>query len=97
MGTVRSFRPWMGYPPQAPVPTEPALAEFDWDSLRRWDEDRAEEEQQHTRRAEQSLDRLNARLRARNFRRHLLPLVAAVLLPVAGFLVLRLAWRATCA
>ena len=37
MGTVRSSRPWMGYPPQMAI--EPALAEFDWDSLRRWDED----------------------------------------------------------
>ena len=80
-------RPWMGYPPQSAVAVEPALAEFDWDSLRRWDEDDEEVEQ----RAEQSLAQLNARLRARNLRRHLLPLVAAVLLPVAGFLLLRYA------
>ena len=64
--------------------------EFDWDSLRRWDEDEEEIEK----RAEQSLQKLNARLRARNLRRHLLPLVAAVLLPVAGFLLLRFAVHA---
>jgi hypothetical protein len=83
MGTVRSSRPWMGYPPQGY--SEPALAEFDWDSLRRWEEDEKEVEQ----RADQSLKKLNARLRARNLRRHLLPLVAAVVLPVAGFLLVR--------
>jgi hypothetical protein len=87
MGTVRSSRPWMGYPPQM---VEPALAEFDWDSLRRWDEDDAEHEQ----RAAQSLGRLNARLRARNLRRHLLPLVGVVLLPLAAFLLARYAVRA---
>jgi len=76
----------MGYPPQI----EPGLVEFDWDSLRRWDEDGEEIEK----RAEQSLQRLNARLRARNLRRHLLPFVAAVLLPVAGFLLVRFAVHA---
>jgi hypothetical protein len=86
MGTVRSIRPWMGYPPQ----TEPGLVEFDWDSLRRW----SDEEEEIEKRAEQSLQKLNARLRARNLRRHLLPLVAAALLPLAGFLLLRLAVHA---
>jgi len=98
MGTVRSFKPWMGYPPQPhalPGQMEPPLAEFDWDSLRRWDE--GEDEQQHARRAEQSLTRLNARLRARNLRRHLMPLLAMVLLPITGLLLARYAWRASCA
>lgn len=87
MGTVRSSRPWMGYPPQM---VEPALAEFDWDSLRRWDEDDVEHEQ----RAALSLGRLNARLRARNLRRHLLPLVGVALLPLAALVLLRYAVRA---
>jgi hypothetical protein len=86
MGTVRSTRPWMGYPPQI----GPGLVEFDWDSLRLWDDD----EEAIEKRAEQSLQKLNARLRARNLRRHLLPLVAAVLLPVAGFLLVRFAVHA---
>jgi hypothetical protein len=87
MGTVRSVRPWMGYPPQI----QPGLVEFDWDSLRRWDDD---EEAEIEKRAEQSLQKLNARLRARNLRRHLLPLVATLLLPVAGFLLVRFAVHA---
>jgi hypothetical protein len=76
----------MGYPPQNPE----QLAEFDWDWLRRWDGDDAE----HERRAARSLERLNARLRARNLRRHLLPLVGMALLPVAAFVLLRYAVRA---
>jgi hypothetical protein len=76
----------MGYPPQV----QPGLVEFDWDSLRRRDED----EDAIEKRAEQSLQKLNARLRARNLRRHLLPLVGAALLPVAGFLLVRLAVHA---
>jgi hypothetical protein len=78
----------MGYPPQ--IPAEPVLAEFDWDSLRRWDEDQAE----HERRADQSLARLNAKLRARNLRRHLLPVLGVALLPVAAFMVIRYATHA---
>jgi hypothetical protein len=89
MGTVRSFRPWMGYPPQ--IQAEPVLAEFDWDSLRRWDEDQAE----HERRADESLGRLNKRLRARNLRRHLLlPVLGVALMPVAAFVAIRYAVRA---
>jgi hypothetical protein len=90
MGTVRTSRPWMGYPPGVVASAEQGLAEFDWESLRRWDDDHEEIE----RRADQSLRRLNARLRARNLQRHLLPLIAALVLPVAGFFLIRYAARA---
>ena len=78
MGSVTSSRPWLGY---FPGQEEPVLVEFDWNSLRRDEEIEA--------RADQSLRKLNAKLRARNLRRHLMPALGVLLAPVAALMLLR--------
>jgi len=76
------------------VGTGPFLEEFDWSSLRRaWDDegDRRVEAEQEDRalRAQRSLDKLDAVLRARNLRRRLTPLLSAFLLPAAAYVTYR--------
>src|SRR5215213_2777466 len=90
MGTVTSVRPWFGYPKADAPRDNQELAEFDWDSLRRWAEDENSREQ----RADESLRKLDHKLRARQLRRQLMPVAGALLVPLAVFLIARHAGHA---
>ena len=90
MGTVTSARPWFGYPKADAPRGEQELAEFDWDSLRRW----AEEQNSRELRADQSLRKLDHKLRVRQLRRRLAPVAGALLVPLAVFLIARHAGHA---
>jgi hypothetical protein len=85
MGTVTSVRPWFGYPRAETPRGHEELVEFDWESLRRWAEDENSREQ----RADQSLRKLDHKLRLRQLRRRLVPVAGALLVPLAVFLIAR--------